>query len=255
MQAVRRSASASRTHSTVSPSDRRTRSLRVPSAATLWRAMELPRGLKDSASCSRRPRGRSVIRSKEEARPARSQRRTWRARRGGCPRAWSQARSSSSGWLRNPGSGPGTNNGRSITAIVEGGRGAWEGTRAPAVDLPLGRWVGIMTWGPLAGPPRGRPPCLPGHLPSRATMSEPVFRPGLADVPVAESAISFIDGKRARLEYRGLAVEALARESCFEETCWLLLKGELPTQRELADFRRELRQHRRLKYKLLDLLK
>jgi citrate synthase len=86
-------------------------------------------------------------------------------------------------------------------------------------------------------------------------MSEPEFRPGLADVPVAESAVSFIDGKRARLEYRGIAVETLARESSFEETAWLLLKGELPTQRELAAFDHDLRHHRRLKYKLLDLIK
>jgi citrate synthase len=86
-------------------------------------------------------------------------------------------------------------------------------------------------------------------------MSEPEFRPGLADVPVAESGVSFIDGKRARLEYRGIAVETLARESSFEETAWLLLKGELPTQRELAAFDDQLRHHRRLKYKLVDLIK
>src|SRR5215469_2712177 len=86
-------------------------------------------------------------------------------------------------------------------------------------------------------------------------MNEPEFRPGLADVPVAESAISFIDGKRARLEYRGIAVEALARESCFEETAWLLLKGDLPTQAQLADFDDQLRHRRRIKYKLEDLIK
>ncbi len=86
-------------------------------------------------------------------------------------------------------------------------------------------------------------------------MSEMEFRPGLADVPAAESAVSFIDGRRARLEYRGIAVETLARESSFEETAWLLLKGELPTQRELADFDGQLRHHRRIKYKLLDLIK
>src|SRR5438270_4933127 len=79
--------------------------------------------------------------------------------------------------------------------------------------------------------------------------------PGLADVPVAESGVSFIDGKRARLEYRGIAVETLARQSTFEETAWLLLKGDLPSQRDLANFDRELRHHRRLKYKLVDLLK
>jgi citrate synthase len=86
-------------------------------------------------------------------------------------------------------------------------------------------------------------------------MNEPEFRPGLADVPVAESAVSFIDGKRARLEYRGMAVETLAKESCFEETAWLLLKGELPTQRQLAAFDHQLRHHRRIKYKLIDLIK
>lgn len=86
-------------------------------------------------------------------------------------------------------------------------------------------------------------------------MSQLEVRPGLEDVPVAKSAVSFIDGKNARLEYRGIAVETLAVESSFEETAWLLLKGELPTQRELADFDNLLRQHRRIKYKLKDLIK
>lgn len=86
-------------------------------------------------------------------------------------------------------------------------------------------------------------------------MSVLELRPGLADVPVAESAISFIDGKRARLEYRGIAVETLAKDSCFEETAWLLLKGDLPNQKQLAEFDAELRQHRKLPYQLLDLLK
>src|SRR6516164_6909396 len=86
-------------------------------------------------------------------------------------------------------------------------------------------------------------------------MSQLEFRPGLADVPCAESAVSYIDGKRARLEYRGIAVETLACESCYEETAWLLLKGDLPTQRELAGFDDQLRHHRRLKYKIVDLIK
>ena len=86
-------------------------------------------------------------------------------------------------------------------------------------------------------------------------MSQAQIIPGLADVPVAESAVSFIDGKRALLMYRGIAVETLARESCFEETAWLLLKGDLPTQRQLADFDDQLRHHRRIKTKLKDLIK
>jgi citrate synthase len=83
----------------------------------------------------------------------------------------------------------------------------------------------------------------------------PVLRPGLEDVPVAESAVSFIDGKRARLEYRGIAVETLAKESTFEETAWLLMKGDLPTQKQLADFDAELRRHRRLKFRIMDMIK
>ncbi|MSQ93009.1 MAG: citrate synthase [Gemmataceae bacterium] len=86
-------------------------------------------------------------------------------------------------------------------------------------------------------------------------MSQIELRPGLADVPVAESAVSFIDGKNARLEYRGIAVETLATQSCFEETAYLLLKGNLPTQKELADFDDQLRHHRRIKFRLTDLIK
>ncbi|MCZ2343251.1 MAG: citrate synthase [Bacteroidales bacterium] len=86
-------------------------------------------------------------------------------------------------------------------------------------------------------------------------MSEPEFRPGLEDVPAAKSAISFIDGKNARLEYRGLPVDVLARESCFEETSWLLLKGTLPSQRELADFDHALRQNRSIHFRLKDLIR
>lgn len=86
-------------------------------------------------------------------------------------------------------------------------------------------------------------------------MSQVEIVPGLADVPVAKSAVSLIDGKRARLAYRGIAVETLAQESSFEETSWLLLKGDLPTQRELADFHHHLRQRRNVKYQLRDLIK
>lgn len=78
---------------------------------------------------------------------------------------------------------------------------------------------------------------------------------GLADVPVAKSGVSIIDGKRALLSYRGIPVETLAKESSYEETAWLLIKGDLPTQRQLADFHHELRQRRRLHYKLIETIK
>jgi citrate synthase len=86
-------------------------------------------------------------------------------------------------------------------------------------------------------------------------MSLSELRPGLADVPVAESAISDIDGKQARLTYRGISAEVLARESTFEETAWLLLKGSLPAQKQLAEFDADLRARRSLHFRMIDLIK
>jgi citrate synthase len=81
------------------------------------------------------------------------------------------------------------------------------------------------------------------------------YRPGLEDVPAAKSAVSFLDGKKARLEYRGIPVEVLAKESCFEEVAWLLIKGDLPTQKQLAEFDHDLRQRRAVHYRMKDLIK
>lgn len=86
-------------------------------------------------------------------------------------------------------------------------------------------------------------------------MSLAEYRPGLAEVPAAESAISDIDGKNARLMYRGYSVEVLARESTYEETAWLLLKGSLPTQRELAEFEVQLRERRAIHFRMVELIK
>ena len=85
--------------------------------------------------------------------------------------------------------------------------------------------------------------------------TESEFRLGLEDVPAAKSAISLVDGKRARLNFRGIPVDALARESNFEETTWLLLKGELPSQRQLAEFDQELRSRRGLHFRLKEMIK
>lgn len=79
--------------------------------------------------------------------------------------------------------------------------------------------------------------------------------PGLEGVPCAESAISFVDGKAGRLEYRGISVEELAEHSTFEETSYLLLFGKLPTPVEFDEFLGELSSHRRLKYRIVDLVK
>lgn len=81
------------------------------------------------------------------------------------------------------------------------------------------------------------------------------FVPGLAGVPCAESAISFIDGERGVLEYRGIPIQDLAEHSTFEETSYLLLFGKLPAAAELERFKRDLARHRRLKFRIIDILK
>ncbi len=78
--------------------------------------------------------------------------------------------------------------------------------------------------------------------------------PGLAGIPAAESAISFIDGQAGILEYRGYRIEELAEHSNFEETAWLLMHGELPGDAELASIRADLAARRELPEGLLRML-
>ncbi|MDQ6998705.1 MAG: citrate synthase [Mariprofundus sp.] len=78
---------------------------------------------------------------------------------------------------------------------------------------------------------------------------------GLAGIPVAESAISSVDGTRGYLEYRGIDIEQLAEHSSFEETSWLLLYGELPTEDQLTAFKNDLCHHRRIKFRIRDMMK
>jgi citrate synthase len=78
--------------------------------------------------------------------------------------------------------------------------------------------------------------------------------PGLAGIPAAESAISYIDGKTGLLEYRGYPIEDLAQKSNFEEVCWLLLTGTLPTEQQLNGFKSHLAEHRHLPDKLVKTL-
>ena len=57
---------------------------------------------------------------------------------------------------------------------------------------------------------------------------------GLANTIAAESQMSFIDGQNGVLEYVGIDIDALARNSTFEETVYLLWHSRLPSQSELG---------------------
>jgi len=81
------------------------------------------------------------------------------------------------------------------------------------------------------------------------------YKPGLEGIPATQSSISYVDGKNGVLEYRGIRIEELAKASTFLETTYLLIWGSLPTKDELADFEYEIRYHRRLKYRIRDMMK
>jgi citrate synthase len=78
---------------------------------------------------------------------------------------------------------------------------------------------------------------------------------GLEGVVATTSKICFIDGERGVLAYRGIDIHELAHESNFEETCYLLWFGKLPTRRELRELRDRLAEERKLDASIISLLR
>jgi len=62
------------------------------------------------------------------------------------------------------------------------------------------------------------------------------YDPGFTSTASCESDITFIDGDKGILLYRGYPIDQLAKHSSFLETCYLLLNAELPSTKQLTDF-------------------
>src|SRR6516165_9549848 len=69
---------------------------------------------------------------------------------------------------------------------------------------------------------------------------------GLEGVVATTSSICYIDGEQGVLAYRGIDIHELADHSSFEETCYLLWFGKLPTRDELRELSRHLAEERKL---------
>ncbi len=69
------------------------------------------------------------------------------------------------------------------------------------------------------------------------------YDPGYMNTGACQSSVTFIDGEKGILRYRGYPIEQLAERSSFLETTWLLLHGELPTAAQLQDFQKEILHH------------
>ncbi len=78
---------------------------------------------------------------------------------------------------------------------------------------------------------------------------------GLEGIVATTSSICFIDGDAGVLSYRGIDIHELAAKSTFEETCYLLWNGALPTEDQLASFSAELAAARTLDPAILELLR
>ncbi len=72
------------------------------------------------------------------------------------------------------------------------------------------------------------------------------FDVGYKNTGATKSAITFLDGDKGILRYRGYPIEQLAGQSSFIEVCYLLLYGELPTSAQLADFEVNIAQYAEL---------
>ena len=81
------------------------------------------------------------------------------------------------------------------------------------------------------------------------------FKPGLEGIPATKSSVSYVDGQKGILEYRGINIKELAKKSSFIETSYLLIWGHLPSKEELQSFEDEIRNHRRIKYRIRDMMK
>ncbi|WP_455482429.1 citrate synthase [Bartonella sp. B35(2025)] len=69
------------------------------------------------------------------------------------------------------------------------------------------------------------------------------YDPGFTSTASCESKITYIDGDKGVLLYRGYPIDQLAEKGDFLESCYLLLYGELPTKQEKIDFDRRIMQH------------
>ena len=78
---------------------------------------------------------------------------------------------------------------------------------------------------------------------------------GLKGVYFDRSRVCYIDGRVGELRYRGYSIHDLAQHSTFEETCYLLLKGELPKRAELDAFTAELKTARVLPQPIYEVIR
>jgi citrate synthase len=69
------------------------------------------------------------------------------------------------------------------------------------------------------------------------------YDPGFMSTAACQSTITYIDGDKGELLYRGYPIEQLAEQASYLEVCYLLLHGELPSRQQLEEFEDTVMEH------------
>jgi citrate synthase len=116
----------------------------------------------------------------------------------------------------------------------------------PDTTAPAPKTATLTVDGKTVSLPILRPTVGPDVIDIRKLYGEAgvfTYDPGFTSTAACDSTITYIDGDKGELLYRGYPIEQLADKSNFLETCFLLLYGNLPSAAEMADFRSRVTNH------------
>lgn len=88
----------------------------------------------------------------------------------------------------------------------------------------------------------------------RAQSGAITFDPGYGNTGSCKSAITFINGEKGILRYRGYAIEDLAAQATFAEVAYLLIYGELPNAAQIGQWKEDLSKHSLLHERMVKLI-
>jgi citrate synthase len=80
------------------------------------------------------------------------------------------------------------------------------------------------------------------------------YDPGFTNTASCKSAITFLDGERGILRYRGYPIEQIAEQSSYLETAYLILRGDLPTKVQFDEWKHDVTHHTMIHENIKDLM-
>ncbi|MEK9750529.1 MAG: citrate synthase [Flavobacteriaceae bacterium] len=88
----------------------------------------------------------------------------------------------------------------------------------------------------------------------RAQTGAVTLDPGYKNTGSCQSAITFLNGEKGELRYRGYSIDELAEKASFLEVAYLLIFGEFPTEEQIQQFQSDIQKESKLDDKLVDII-